>query len=313
MIKRITTTIVFALVILTTAAHAEMWVTVDFPGARETSVSDIDGNTIIGTYTDAGWNRRGFVYDGSNWTTLQYPGSSGTNALSTDGGTIVGTYSGSGLGSFHGFSFDGANWTPLDYPGASTIIRVIENGTIAGQYTTGSIIESKGFVYDGLNWTTVQAPGALQTVVTAMDHGTMVGYWNRDLNSDPSAISPSQNIGFIFDGINWTVLSYPGAMQTTVTGISGGTIVGTYANAFLEDHGFIYDGANWETLNFPGAAYTQISGIDGDTIWGSYRHSLYGTNHGFIYTVPEPCTLLLLGLGGIIIRRNKRGSCPFSL
>ncbi|MBL7215918.1 MAG: PEP-CTERM sorting domain-containing protein, partial [Phycisphaerae bacterium] len=98
-----------------------------------------------------------------------------------------------------------------------------------------------------------------------------------------------------------------GAVETTAGGISDDIIVGTYSNTSnsSEQHGFIYDGTNWETLNFPGASYTQIHGIEGDTILGSYRYSLYGMSHGFMYIIPEPCTLLLLGLGSLALRLKR--------
>ena len=262
------TTIVFTSIILITATQAEMWIPLDFPGARETVVFDVDGDKTIGIYTDASWNTRGFVYDGTHWTTLHFPGSYSTNAFSSDGGTIVGSYSGSGYSSFHGFTYDGTNWTSLDYPGASTIIRAIDKGTIVGQYFNGSLLLSKGFVYDGQSWTTVHVPGSLQTIVTDIDNGTMVGHWKQNLSSDPSVIAPSKNNSFTFDGTNWTFLSCPGATETTAWGISGNRIVGSYSNTSnsLDHQGFIYDGTNWMTLNFPGAGYTEISGIDGDIL-----------------------------------------------
>jgi hypothetical protein len=44
--------------------------------------------------------------------------------------------------------------------------------------------------------------------------------------------------------------------------------------------------------------------IDGSNIIGSYgdNTSIYG--HGFIYEIPEPSTLLLLGLGMVMLRRK---------
>jgi len=50
-------------------------------------------------------------------------------------------------------------------------------------------------------------------------------------------------------------------------------------------------------------AVTQAYGISGSSIVGSYSDSS-GT-HGFVYTIPEPATLLLFALGGLVLRKHK--------
>ena len=69
----------------------------------------------------------------------------------------------------------------------------------------------------------------------------------------------------------------------------------------------------WTTINFPDAVSTHIAGIDGDTVVGSYTtlhwDERYGefldTDHNYVYTIPEPTTLLLLGMGGLLFRKRK--------
>ncbi len=43
--------------------------------------------------------------------------------------------------------------------------------------------------------------------------------------------------------------------------------------------------------------------IDGLNLVGAYSDD-YGW-HGFVYTIPEPATLLILGLGGLAIRHRR--------
>ena len=54
----------------------------------------------------------------------------------------------------------------------------------------------------------------------------------------------------------------------------------------------------------PGANYTYAFGIDGSNIVGFYYDG--SREHGFLYTIPEPGTVLLLGLGGISLILRKR-------
>jgi hypothetical protein len=63
-------------------------------------------------------------------------------------------------------------------------------------------------------------------------------------------------------------------------------------------HSFLYDGTNWIIIDKPGATRTFINGIDGSNIVGYYQDT--SGLHGFLYTIPEPATLLLLGLGALI-------------
>jgi hypothetical protein len=64
-------------------------------------------------------------------------------------------------------------------------------------------------------------------------------------------------------------------------------------------HGFLYDGQTWTYLDCPGAAFTTLLGGDGTSFVGR-------TDLGaFIYTIPEPATLLLLTLGGLMLKKRR--------
>ena len=61
--------------------------------------------------------------------------------------------------------------------------------------------------------------------------------------------------------------------------------------------------ATWTTLDPSGAVHTITAhGIDGDRIVGQYYDG--SAQHGFVYVIPEPATLLLLSLGGVVLRRK---------
>ena len=108
--------------------------------------------------------------------------------------------------------------------------------------------------------------------------------------------------GFLYDGTTWTVLDMPGANWTYIHGIDGSNIVGQYLDEHRGGHGFLYNGTSWLTLDMPGATLTRIWDIDGNKLVGDYEDAT--GYHGFVYEIPEPATLLLLGFG-IILARKK--------
>jgi hypothetical protein len=135
-----------------------------------------------------------------------------------------------------------------------------------------------------MDWTTIDYPGEL-------------GIWNVSGIHDNMIVGNTHNVGFIFDGINWTTFSYPGAPITLLEGVYNNKLVGSYCNNPLPDdpeplvcHGFLYDGSSLTTIDYPGAVSTWPQSIKGNMIVGYYDDGPGGWN-GFVYNGSNWTTL----------------------
>ena len=97
-----------------------------------------------------------------------------------------------------------------------------------------------------------------------------------------------------------TTLCYGTAPHTQANGISGNSVVGYSLSAGVPSN-FVYniDTGIYTALDFGSAIGVKASGISGDNVVG-----VMNTDSGFIYNVPEPTTLLLLGLGAAVLRKR---------
>ncbi len=282
------------LVLLAGTARVEAgWVTLDFPGQRDTHLFGIDGNKIVGRYGGSSVGH-GLLYDGSAWTTLDFPGAIATTLTDIDDGVIVGYYKdASGV---YGLLYDGSNWETLSAPGSmETVVTAISGDKMVGWYL--DMAGNHGFLYDGREWTTLDFPNVLNTYPYDFDDGTVVGsYFDNGYH------------GFIYDGTTWVTLDIDDH-STDATGVDGKMVVGSYhvpSKPYgYANYGFLYDGTNWITLRAPNAEDTVPMKIIGQTVVGYYTDRDLNT-HGFIYEIPEPATLLLLGLGGTALPRRRK-------
>jgi hypothetical protein len=280
----------------------------DYPDSLRTGAFDIDGDNIVGFYTDTSGVDHGFLYDGTDWTSIDAPGASATYVLGIDGGVIVGVAADE-YGMPCGFLFDGSTWTQIVYPGLDFVAPFgIDEGGIVGACIVSGDDNPHGFFIDISVPIPVPVPvdypNASQTGALGIDNGRVVGAY-MDANTDGH--------GFIYD-VNselWTSLEHPfgGTSGTWALGIDGNDIVGGYHG----DHGFLFDGTDWTSLDYPGALGTWAFGIDDGTIVGWYTDQpgelpwddFSNVCHGFIAT-PEPATVALLGIGSLVLLRGKR-------
>ena len=119
-------------------------------------------------------------------------------------------------------------------------------------------------------------------------------------------ISGSDVVGWYFDGQTFNGFFSDGQTLTTIgpsnsvgLGIDGNNIVGYYDDANDYTHGFILDDQTniLTSFDFPGAMDTRLNGISGNNIVGSYDDT--SNSYSFIYTTPEPSTIVLLLIAGL--------------
>jgi hypothetical protein len=279
---------------------AGTWTTIDKPGAGYTCIYGIDSSNIVGHYDDGTLN--GFLYNRTtqNWTTITNS-LEGTWVTSIDGGNLVGYYD---VGGTKGFLYNGKDWTSINGPQAqATWVNGINGNNLVGtyqvadQYGSPNPPESHGFVYNITTQilTPLDKPGASNTWINGIEGGNLVGEYFT---------ASGEGHGFLYNGANWITLDMPGAYQTCIRGISGNYLVGFYDASGR--HSFLYNKTTqiWTNINKPGATLTEVWGIDGSNVVGQYYDAT--GSHGFIYTIPEPATLLLLGLGGLAILKKRR-------
>jgi hypothetical protein len=279
------------IVLFSSYALAGTWQSIDPLVSNYTQLYSVDGSNILGCLHGVDDVR----YNGTTWSYLpDVPGYSNTQASAISGGVVVGSCYSSPY-SKKGFTYNGSSWTTYDAPGATyTWMEGIDGGNIVGNYQKGDA-SYYSFLYNGSTWTTIgYYPGAKSSSVSSISGDNIVGNYQQ---------SNGLGHGFVYNykTTQWTNIDFPGASYTNIYDIDGQNIVGCYSLSGF--HGFLYNGSTWTTLDFPGADYTQVEGISGNTLVGWYTTGSNGYPHGFVYTIPEPATILLFGLGARLCLR----------
>ena len=266
----------------------------DHPSATDTYLYGIDGNNIVGWYSDASGDHS-FKFDVSNFIPLDNPLGTSTHLHGIDGDNIVGSYIDSS-GIRHGTLYDGT-WHDRSSSTFKNDLYGIDGPDMVGySRLNGTAVDTQGTLYDGA-WTNFNYPGATSTSLHGVSGGNMVGAYT-DGSGDIHGVFRDDSTS------TWTTLDHPTATSNTfLFDIDGDLVVGGYGDSSGE-HGLLYDHSNssWETLDVdvPGATNTFVHGIDGANLVGFYTDSS-GNFHGFTASVsvpfanpsPEPSTLSL--------------------
>jgi pimeloyl-ACP methyl ester carboxylesterase len=175
----------------------------------------------------------GFVFDGMNFTI--YPSNvycaSGPQ-LRFDGLNNVGQIVGDGCPTPGGFVLMGTNLSPVSFPGtvgaATTPGGTNDWGEITGSYCSNcNQTVTHGFTLIQGNYSSIDFPGTngITQVYGVNNAGQFVG------NYGPN--------GFLWDGMNFITVDFPGAASTQCYGINNhGQIVGSYYDSQGGIHGF---------------------------------------------------------------------------
>ena len=275
-----------------------------------TNAYDINNDgVVVGYYQDSSRKTCAFSYQDGVFTDTTYPGDYENNNHSiNNNGQIAGYYyePGPKTSPFHSYVYDqSSGFNIQQYPEAvkEAIHGINDNGDTVGW----AWMESGFLSYSCLN-------GTFQELCSS--NGDMIyaeAINNQSVIVGGSSLSGSMR-GFINDNGNYTYLEHPDADgYTLINGINdAGQLVGMYRTgsdwSSWEYHGFIYEDGTFLEISVPGLnnSNTICHGINeyGDIV-GTYRND-QGQTCGFIATIPEPATVLLLSSGMLcLINRRK--------
>jgi hypothetical protein len=192
------------------------------PGSSRTTANGINGTNIVGGCSMP--RGEGYLYNGSTFTSIFAPAGVGTEAMGISGSLIVGYYTVGG-GNQVGFVFNGASYQNINYPGNTpggisppcfTFANGIDGNVIVGRALSEAFSPSRRvFLCDANN---SNFSDILATVSPYNDFpdgrgvkgSNVVGFNN---------VARQGNRGFIYNGLTFVDIFYPGSSETYALGI----------------------------------------------------------------------------------------------
>jgi hypothetical protein len=230
----------------------------------------------------------------NSFTPENFPGGVQTQVVGINGpGETVGFYIDS-AGVQHGFTDIGGTFKSVSNPQTTTVTQLLgvnDAGRAAG-YWSDAAGNFHPFTWVPGAFTPISFTGLVSAQATDINNAGWVTGFNMT--------SATTSEGFLDKGGAFTFLQFPGSVFTQALGLNNtGQVVGTFTDAAGNVHGFLYNiltGTYTELDNPFGLNSTVINGVnDNDQIVGFYTTG--GNTEGFVGQVPEPTSLLLLGIG----------------
>lgn len=292
--KILTLVIVLLTLVFSFRSQAQMVETTRF-GYDQVNFMGFDGTNIVGFHE----SNKGFIYNVINgiWTDFDLPEATNTRPWGIDGNTIVGINNNNSFA----FMYDISTTTFTDITISSgTQPRDVSGDVIVGSAGVSMLIYNKVTSDPGnpATYTTLKHPSNATTRAWGIDGDNVVGEYGTS--------------GFLYNITNntWQTINKSGASRTNVQGISGNLVSGFY-DLDGKSRGFVYNLTTdvWTEIPNPDplSIFMQARSIEGNQVVGSYRPTTGNGDVGFIYTIPEPSSFLLLlsGLASLLITRRR--------
>jgi hypothetical protein len=246
----------------------------------------ISGNNVVGWYPGP-LTQGGMVWNTQTKTYTQIPHAGKPTAIS--GNKVVGS-TGFSTGTCTSYLYDvSTNTIEKIYNSSPTVngidLHGISDNTIIGdRYPVGPSGPAKGGFVANASMSDIHYFDN-GTTPTAISGNKVVG-----LSYEESG-NTFQSYGFVYDTLTDEYTSLP--MFTSTLAISGNNIVGDGISP-LGYHSFLYDDSTgiYSIIAPENAVKTWSRGVSGNNMVGEYN-DINGQSHGFLYTVPEPSTLVL--------------------